>query len=578
MTSSYRQEEERIAAAVRSLQGATCTNIASLAREFNCPLRRLRNRLAGAPSKLGNVNADAWLSFEQDLALKATLDRLEESGLPARVSMLASIANQILAQSNKPDTPHPKVSHMWASRWMKANPEYKIGIGKPLALARKNAHDPTAIRSWFTKYQAVIDERGIQPGDISNVDETGFRVGVGRGHKVITKDKTRKIYIPDVDDRQQVTVVECIQADGTSIPPMVILAGKTHLQKHFPPDLHDDILLAMSPTGYNNDSLCLKWLQHYDQHTRDKRVGRWRLLLFDGFGSHLLIDFISYCWDNYIIPICLPPHATHLMQPLDVVVFQPYKHYHSEVLDEANRSGCDAFDTVDFLAELGNIRYQTMKTSTICSAFRATGLVPFDPDVVLNRLIATQRQEAEFEDEDYSDLTVAEDVWLEQLQTPQTVRQLYIIADECRRLLDPIAITDELIVLDKLIRGAITQVEAGQLAISELTAVRNSIARRRTRSTMTGTRHVQKGGVITVSQARVKIVRRQQTESELAHALVAKEQLLEERAIAKAAERVEIESRKAARTLAAADRKLQLEAKRARRALQKLAREALKAA
>ncbi len=27
-----------------------------------------------------------------------------------------------------------------------------------------------------------------------------------------------------------------------------------------------------------------------------------------------------------------PPHATHLMQPLDVVVFEPHKHYHSEAV------------------------------------------------------------------------------------------------------------------------------------------------------------------------------------------------------------------------------------------------------
>jgi hypothetical protein len=180
MTSIYRQQESRIDEAVRSLGDATCTNIASLAREFECPERRLRNRLAGADSKLQNQNADQRLSESQDLAVMATLDRLEDCGLHARVPMLTSIANSVLRQSHKPQTRFEPVSHMWASRWMKRFPQYKIIIGKPLAVERKNAHDPNVLRGWFEKYHKVVTEYGILPGDISNVDETGFRVGVGR--------------------------------------------------------------------------------------------------------------------------------------------------------------------------------------------------------------------------------------------------------------------------------------------------------------------------------------------------------------------------------------------------------------
>ena len=29
------------------------------------------------------------------------------------------------------------------------------------------------------------------------------------------------------------------------------------------------------------------------------------MLIFDGFGLHLVFDFIKYCWDNNIISFCL---------------------------------------------------------------------------------------------------------------------------------------------------------------------------------------------------------------------------------------------------------------------------------
>jgi hypothetical protein len=33
--------------------------------------------------------------------------------------------------------------------------------------------------------------------------------------------------------------------------------------------------------------------------------------------------FINYCDDNKILLVVFPPHATHSLQPLDVVMFAP---------------------------------------------------------------------------------------------------------------------------------------------------------------------------------------------------------------------------------------------------------------
>jgi DDE superfamily endonuclease len=571
MTSIYRQQEERIDEAIRSLGDATCTNIASLARAFNCPEQRLRKRLAGAPSKLQNKNRDERLSESQDIAVMNTLDRLEDCGLHARIPMLTSIANSILRQSYNPHTEFKPVSHMWASRWIKRFPQYQIVTGKPLAVERRNAHDPNVLRGWFEKYHKVVTENGILPGDISNVDETGFRVGVGRRHKVIGKDQSKKIYMPDADNRQHVTVVECVQADGSIIPPMVIIPGKRHLERMFPDGLQDDVLMAVSDTGYNNDDLSLAWLHHYDQHTKNRRQGFWRLLIFDGFGSHLLIDFIRYCWDNHIIPLVLPPHATHLMQPLDVVIFQPYKHYHSEALDRAIRIGFDEFTVQDFLQELHGIRKQTFKTSTVISSFRATGLIPYDPAVVLDKLMSVPDQDDwMYETCDTGldlDITPDEESWLTDQITPQNVRQFEVAqADIYRSMMNLTGeFEDFRYQLGKFMKGALATAQTGQLAIDELTAVRRAVQSRRSR-TLTSGRMVQKGGVVTVEQARHKIRKRvEDDDAKLVRLLKARDDR-EARIEAKAIERAEIDERKRIRAITAAEKKQIIETRRVKRA------------
>jgi hypothetical protein len=66
--------------------------------------------------------------------------------------------------------------------------------------------------------------------------------------------------------------------------------------------------------------------------------------------------------------------------------FQPYKHWHSEAVDAATRTGCTSFNKVEFLAAIDSIRRQTFKRTTIRSGWQKTGLVPYNPEVVLQKL------------------------------------------------------------------------------------------------------------------------------------------------------------------------------------------------
>lgn len=168
---------------------------------------------------------------------------------------------------------------------------------------------------------------------------------------------------------------------------MVVMPGSDHLEDWYAETgLGDNYVIAVSDTGYINDSVSLEWIHHFDTETQKVQLGEYRLLLLDGHISHCTVEFVRYCDDNKIIPLCLPPHTTHFLQPLDVMVFQPYKHYHSKAIEEATRLGNPEFDKIEFLANLTAIREQALKEKTIRASFRATGLQPFDIDLVLNKL------------------------------------------------------------------------------------------------------------------------------------------------------------------------------------------------
>jgi hypothetical protein len=127
------------------------------------------------------------------------------------------------------------------------------------------------------------------------MDETGFRIGVlVDGQIIITHLSTRYVFKSDPDNREYITTVEYICADGSLIPPMLILQGEVLLEKYFDNSLDDDTLIAANATVYMNQGLGLKWIKHFYNMTFKKTKGKWRMLVFDGHGSHMSEEFTLY--------------------------------------------------------------------------------------------------------------------------------------------------------------------------------------------------------------------------------------------------------------------------------------------
>ncbi|OCK97100.1 uncharacterized protein K441DRAFT_549663, partial [Cenococcum geophilum 1.58] len=79
-----------------------------------------------------------------------------------------------------------------------------------------------------------------------------------------------------------------------------------------------------------------------------------------------------------IIPICLPPYLTHLLQPLDLVIFLVLKELYLLKVNKYIARGITSINRDYFLRILGKIRPQVYTRELIRSAFKAIGLLPFN--------------------------------------------------------------------------------------------------------------------------------------------------------------------------------------------------------
>jgi hypothetical protein len=327
--SDYLDAEERLLDALAYKRAHPEASLQYLSQQFNVNKDRIHRQLRGHDSRSTRPPTNQKLDKDQDLALCWYIESLHRIGVSLRYKEIAQAANQILASSHYLDGPPPTVGEHWPARWLKSHPQYTVVKEKPIELERQQAMDAQNVREFFDRFERTKTEYQIEVIDIWNMDESDFRVGVGRGQWVVIPvvegaDNRHQFthLIGSVGDTEHITVIEAISAGGITIDPLIIIKGVVIQLRWFADLESGDIAIGVSDSGYSNDELSFLWLQHWDRLSRRHQKGTYRMLIIDGYESHLSYQFIRYCELDKVVLLQLPPYSTHFLQPLDVVIFQ----------------------------------------------------------------------------------------------------------------------------------------------------------------------------------------------------------------------------------------------------------------
>jgi hypothetical protein len=88
-------------------------------------------------------------------------------------------------------------------------------------------------------------------------------------------------------------LVKTIGVDRTITNPFIILLGANYLHKAFR-DLFENTLVGVSETDYLNDDLNLEYTRYFNKCIINKRIGKYRILISDGYNSYLEFNFVEY--------------------------------------------------------------------------------------------------------------------------------------------------------------------------------------------------------------------------------------------------------------------------------------------
>ena len=256
---------------------------------------------------------------------------------------------------------------------------------------RAEAGNAKAIQHYFEHivHKHVYERLDLPDGRIPSewiyaADESMVLMSHQHRRRIIGRREAKMAYQQGGEDKEHITVLPCICADGTYLAPFIIFKGKT-INPQWRAGNSIKAAFGVSDNGWIDNEHALWWLQHhFDPLTKGKANGRPRVLFLDGHGSHLSVLFIQYARDANIIILCYPPHTTHLLQGLDVVCFAKFKQVYAKhvKLFETEHPHLKGLRKVDFTSVCGTAMIEAFSPATVAAAFSATGIDPYNPNVI----------------------------------------------------------------------------------------------------------------------------------------------------------------------------------------------------
>jgi len=361
-------------------------------KEYVVPLETLRRKVAiarnggGVEKKMGRPTV---LSQEAEFELSKILLDMEARlyGLSPidvrRIVYKFCVKNGI---QNNFNSATEMAGRYWMEGFLSRHPELSVRQSEAVSIQRAIGFNKQKVDKFYSVLKgALFHDTGVRivpPGNIYNVDESGYTI-CQRPAKVIAKKGKHCVgQLTSAEKGKTVTAVCCMSASGVFVPPMLIFP-----RARMKPSLMDSAptgaVAEVNKSGWITEAIFTKWFQHFISSVQPQSRSEPVVLLMDGHCSHTgNLDVVEMAIAHNVILIVLPSHCTHRLQPLDVSFFKSLNSNYDAEIVAWLREHHGRSVTEDQIGGLFAVAYG--KAATVHNAtkgFEKTGIHPFRDDI-----------------------------------------------------------------------------------------------------------------------------------------------------------------------------------------------------
>lgn len=362
-------DEVSMAHAVEAVrQGEAVRRAAEL---YNVPRSTLSDKVLCKVPLKARSGPPSYLSTEEEEELTSFFLEMAKIGYAHTRKQVIALVQQIVVSKGISTV----VSSGWWERYVKRHPQIALRVAVPLSMARAMASDREVLDRYFNMLEECLRSNGIidKPARIFNCDETGVPLNP-KSLKVVDKVGSKNPSYLSGDSKSQITVMACTCAAGYAIPPLVIF-DRLSLNEAMTKGEVPGTIYGLSHNGWITREIFRQWFDHFILSIPSARP---IILMLDGHSAHYCPETISMAAEQQIILCALPPHTTHITQPLDRGCFAPLKVAWRDICHKfCARHPGRTVSRFDFCELFAKAWFKAFSMTNIINSFEATGICPF---------------------------------------------------------------------------------------------------------------------------------------------------------------------------------------------------------
>jgi len=151
--SSSTLNESQVQAAMRAYKAGKFSNIRDTATAHGITYGKLRNRLAGIPTRSESHVGQQNLTSIEERVLVSRILQLDQWGFPPQIQYIRDLATHFIRSHGRSSA---TIGKNWTTQFLKRHPSLESKFAARLAKQRGFANNPVIVRDFFTKVVLII--------------------------------------------------------------------------------------------------------------------------------------------------------------------------------------------------------------------------------------------------------------------------------------------------------------------------------------------------------------------------------------------------------------------------------------
>nr|XP_033334412.1 uncharacterized protein LOC117225185 [Megalopta genalis]XP_033334413.1 uncharacterized protein LOC117225185 [Megalopta genalis] len=310
-----------------------------------------------------------------------------ERGYPVRKEeLLDSVQSYVTKLGRRTPFTHGRPGRHWYEKLCKRHPNITVRTSQNLSMTRASVTEEN-LRGWFGEIKTYLHSKNlidIHPSRVYNCDETNVEL-TPKPDRVLTKKGAHTVYtVLDANEKESFTTLFMYNAEGLRAPPMILYSYKENEPNKILENSPSEWGIGVSENGWMTIETFYEYITNIFYPWLLKTNIEFPIILYLGGHSSLVtIPLFQFCREKRIEIIALYPNATHIIQPLDIAVFHPFKDIWKETLSKWEVENVSKVRKEQFPLVLQKaLQSYTAEKMNVQGGFKASGLMPFNPEAV----------------------------------------------------------------------------------------------------------------------------------------------------------------------------------------------------